>query len=184
MRSLLVVLVLVGIGGISCPGSMANARVIEELWLPASAVPDPDVSRAAQRVHGWSVARSGIMSASLTWTGDREALTNALIRHFGRSSWRQRARLHMNPTFATSFAEGWRNGGGGVLLTLPGGTPPTGPYYKWYGEWENPRGDIVAYYFGGTEPTYGGSALYLPAPIAKDAAARARAVLARIRPRQ
>jgi hypothetical protein len=111
------------------PGCTPPAE--EVLWIPAEAA----VSAKPQAYPDGHRALSFDIE-----TKDPEDLVARLIRHFDERGWRQRGTIE--GAGPTSFERGWEEFlGGGVVW--PGATQPT---RHWHGEWEDERGNVIAYH--------------------------------------
>ena len=77
--------------------------------------------------------------------GQRDAFTARLSQRLEEAGWRRRSREYLNPTVATSFEEGWKRAGGGLLP--PAGAPKRKPgSYRWTGQWDDAEGKNVIHY--------------------------------------
>jgi hypothetical protein len=100
---------------------------------------------------------------------DRDQLSQALMRHFGQGAWQQRTTMRRGGS-PPSFQDGWQTfPGGGVLNMDNQGRPLISESRYWHGEWENARGETIAYHLAETRyPDTSrnrliGYATYLPA---------------------
>jgi hypothetical protein len=134
----------------------------EVLWLPEGAVVDRHRSRSGAVENGRRRYADGSASLGFTFTGDREELSAALVRHFAAAGWRQRATQHRNPDVATSFADGWRHHCACILSRGPDGKLiQREPYFTWHGEWEDLPGNVVTYSLSGEGRMLHGDAAYV-----------------------
>jgi hypothetical protein len=123
--------------------------------------------------NGRNIYQDGSADVTFTISGDREQVTQSLIRHFADAGWHERSTQILNPQVATSFARGWQHRGGGVLPQVrEDQATPQEPYVAWQGEWENGRGDLVTYDLGGQGRVFRGYAGYLPHSVAEAARQR------------
>jgi hypothetical protein len=109
------------------------ARPVEEaLWIPSEAA----LSAQPQTYpNGYRALSFDIESK------DPDDLVARLVRHFDERGWQQRSTMTEGGG-PSSFERGWEEFfGGGVVW--PGVTQPT---RHWHGEWEDERGNVIAYH--------------------------------------
>lgn len=160
-----VALVLFGTIASSCAGpgptsGRADATAADILWLPENAVLQRDVAQPVTVKNGRSIYVDGSGAVMFSINSDRDEISRGIVEHFADTGWFRRPIQHLNPHLATSFERGWEIRGGGLIPQ--GKSPPYEPYYKWHGEWESERGEIVTYVLGGQGRKLHGSAEYLP----------------------
>jgi hypothetical protein len=109
------------------------------LWIP----PEATILRPA------TSNQRGIASVGFTIPlsdlSQRDAFIAQLSQRLAEAGWRRRSREYLNPTFATSFEEGWKRAGGGLLP--PAGAPKRNrESYLWSGEWDDAGVKNVIHY--------------------------------------
>jgi hypothetical protein len=106
-------------------------------------------------------------------------LSARLTEHFQSPPWHPRATQWLNPGMTTSFTIGWSHQCACIVSPDDKGRiiSPRGSD-AWTGEWENDRGDVIAYrlrkyyYQVATQDYVEGSADYVPAEIIRSAQRR------------
>jgi len=133
------------------------------LFVPANATLLPDLPRPIALRDGRSVYEDGSAAVRFEITGDRDDVTNQIIRYFEKLEWRQRPTQYMNTHIATSFDAGWQGQCACILVLDAQGNPVVRPkLYRWQGGWENKSGDVVTYSLYAEGGHVRGSASYVP----------------------
>jgi hypothetical protein len=139
---------------------MTDTDIAAILWLPEYAVLERDAASPVAIKNGRSIYVDGTGSVVFSMVLSCDNVAKDLRGHFARTEWRPRATQYLNPQIATSFDSGCeRHGGGAIPL---GSVVAPEPFIGWRGEWENGRGDIVSYSFGGIGQRMRGYAAYVP----------------------
>jgi hypothetical protein len=148
--------------------SAPDPAVADVLWLPNDkTILLKDSSQPALVKNGRSVYSDGTAGVSFTVVLPCEDAGRQVTEHFSRTDWRPRSTEWLNPHNVTTFGECQRHGGGIVPADPEGHPLPMDPYMRWHGEWQNERGDILIYEFGGSGMSVTGVASYLPRKAAE-----------------
>jgi hypothetical protein len=147
------------------PGGVAERAIGAGtiLWLPASAEILPDGPGPVAVENGRSLYADGGAAVSFTLAGERDQLSDSLVRRFDDECWHQRSTQYLNRQLTTSFREGWQAGCQCLFSTDAHGKPiRREPYYQWRGEWEDHRGNVVTYSLSAEGRRLRGYASYIP----------------------
>jgi hypothetical protein len=157
---------LVACGRVAATRTVPDGAAADVLWLPAEAVSEKDRFRPVLTKNGRSIYSDGSAGVFFSIAIPCDDVARGVTEHFAQTNWRPRSTEWLNPGTVTSFGSGCQRVGGGVIQKDSTGRPiQTGPYLQWRGEWEDGRGDILTYMFGGTGPVMRGVASYVPRQV-------------------
>lgn len=140
-RGLHLTIVIVGALSVT-PGCERPAE--EAFWIPSDATPlaKPQMYADGFRDLSFRVERK-----------DPEEFVKRLVSHFEQRGWRQRSRTTEGGG-PTSFDRSWQEfPGGGVVPVDAAGKPIKLETRYWHGEWEDERGDRIAYHLTASRET-------------------------------
>lgn len=175
-RRTVAALLLVGISGmVGCadetlpepmpkPASLPSPEFVASvLWLPEGATTRERGFRASPvRVeNGRETYEDGTAYVAFEFTGECELFAAQIEARLSERGWIPRATEFLNPGAPLNIGQGCTRRYGGVIPVGPDG-PIYEPTVLWRGEWENPDGDIVECWLGGTRQGFWGGASYKP----------------------
>lgn len=146
---------------------MPDPAVAELLWLPSDARLRKDVMQPVVIRNGRSIYVDGSAAVYFDVATACDELARTVSARFTDSVWRRRTSGLYNPQQALPL-------GDDCLRSM-------GDTRGWRAEWENRRGDIITYAFGGEANQLHGEAAYLPGAVSKEVRRRISASVRDIR---